>query len=148
MTRESPGPPLSYALTRLARQISRGLSDVHVLDLSGPQVVALLALHEEPGLSNAQLARRSFVTPQAMNEVVLDLERRGLVTRKADPSNQRIRRAHLTADGRKAIRSVEKRIAQLESRLLEGFSDSEAQRFRRSIGKAGRNMGLPSSGQN
>jgi len=136
-------PPLSYALTRLSRQIGRNLADLRAYDLSGPHVIALVTLHHESGLSNAQLARRCFVTPQSMNEVVLELERRELLTREPDPSNQRILRAHLTRSGQKVIDAWEARIAELEQRLLEGFSEQEARRFRRSVARAARNLGLP-----
>lgn len=136
-------PPLSYALTRLSRQIGRNLSDLRAYDLSGPHVIALVTLHHESGLSNAQLARRCFVTPQSMNEVVLELERRKLLTRAPDPSNQRILRAQLTQSGKKVIDAWEARIAELEQRLLYGFSEQEARRFRRSVARAARNLGLP-----
>jgi DNA-binding MarR family transcriptional regulator len=136
-------PPLSYALTRLSRQIGRNLSDLRAYDLSGPHVIALVTLHHESGLSNAQLARRCFVTPQSMNEVVLELERRNLLTREPDPSNQRILRARLTRSGQKVIDEWERRIAELEERLLDGFSEQETRRFRRSVARAARNLGLP-----
>lgn len=136
-------PPLSYALTRLARQISRSLADLRIPELSGPHVIALMALHHEPGLSNAELARRSFVTPQSMNEVVLELERMELLDREPDPSNQRILRAHLTPGGEKAISALEKRIEALERTMLEGFSEPEARRLRRAVARCAHNLGLP-----
>jgi DNA-binding MarR family transcriptional regulator len=140
---ETVDPPLSYALTRLARQVSRALADVHIPELSGPEVVALLTLKREPGLSGAQLARRCFVTAQAMSEVVLDLERRGLLHRAPDPRNQRILRARLTPAGRRIIGTVERRIADVEAQLLEGFTPQEAQTFRSGVVRAARNLGLP-----
>lgn len=141
MSREAETPPLSYALTRLSRQIGRSLSDLRAHDLSGPHVIALVTLQQESGLSNAQLARRCFVSPQSMNEVVLELERRKLLTREPDPNNQRILRAQLTRSGRKVIDAWETRIAKLEERLLDGFSEQEARRFRRSVARAERNLG-------
>ncbi|HEX4012184.1 MAG TPA: MarR family transcriptional regulator [Solirubrobacteraceae bacterium] len=136
-------PPLSYTLTRLARQIGRNLSDLRAYDLSGPHVIALVTLHHEPGLSSAQLARRCLVTPQSMNEVVLELERRKLLTREPDPTNQRILRAQLTPAAGKVIDAWEQRIAELERRLLEGFSEQEERRFRRAVARGAQNLGLP-----
>ena len=136
-------PPLSYTLTRLSRQIGRNLAELPAYDLSGPQVTALVTLHHEPGLSNAQLARRCFVTPQSMNEVVIELERRKLLAREPDPSNHRILRAQLTRSGKKVIDAWEARTAELEQRLLGGFSEQEARRFRRSVARAARNLGVP-----
>jgi hypothetical protein len=40
------------------------------------QHAVLTALDEEPGLSNAGLARRAFVTPQTMNQVPQELEQK------------------------------------------------------------------------
>ena len=42
-----------------------------------PEYAALTALADEPGMSNADLARRAYVTPQTMNQVLRELERRG-----------------------------------------------------------------------
>jgi hypothetical protein len=47
-------------------------------------------LRARPGLSNAQLARRSLVAPQS---ILAKLERRGLVGREVDPGHGRILRA-------------------------------------------------------
>jgi DNA-binding MarR family transcriptional regulator len=143
VSREESTPPISYALTRLSRQIGRSLSDLRAYELSGPHVVALMTLAHESGLSNAQLARRCFVTPQSMNEVVLELERRKLLTREPDSANQRILRAHLTPSGQKVIDDWEERIAALEETLFQGFSEQEVRRFRRAIARCTHNMGLP-----
>ncbi len=50
-----------------------------------PQYVVLSLLAETPGLANADLARRAFVTPQSMNEVLKQLEATGLVERRRTP---------------------------------------------------------------
>lgn len=140
------GPPLSYILTRLARQIRRKLADLEVHDLAGPDVIAMLTLDHEAGLSNAELARRCFVTPQSMNEVVLELERRALLMREPDPANQRILRAQLTAEGKRLLKSWEHRINALEAALLAGFTAAESERFRRAVARAATNLGLPGDG--
>ena len=62
-----------------------------------PQYVVLSLLAETPGLANADLARRAFVTPQSMNEVLKQLESTGLVERRRNPANARILNAYLTA---------------------------------------------------
>ena len=45
------------------------------------QYAVLTVLDEQPGLSNADLARWAFLTPQSMNQTLLGLERKGWVTR-------------------------------------------------------------------
>ena len=69
------------------------------------QYAVLTALDEEPGLSNAGLARRAFVTPQTMNQVLRELEQKGWVARHPDPAHARILQADLTPAGRTALRA-------------------------------------------
>ena len=42
------------------------------VDLTTPQYAALSELSKEQGLSNAELARRCFVTPQTMHQILGD----------------------------------------------------------------------------
>ena len=83
-----------------------------------PHYVVLTFLAETPGLPNAELARKAFVTPQSMNEVLKQLEASGLVERQQSPSNARILNAHLTRAGKKKWRSLDACVLELEERLL------------------------------
>jgi len=59
-------------------------------------------LHEisiDPGLSNAQLARRLNVTAQSMNGMVVALEREGYIERAVDPENARVLRCYALPAG-------------------------------------------------
>jgi DNA-binding MarR family transcriptional regulator len=58
--------------------------------LTTPQYAALTALEREEGLSNAELARRCFVTPQTMHSIVTRLEEEGLLRRTPHPNHGRI----------------------------------------------------------
>ena len=51
------------------------------------QYAALSALEAAPGLSGAELARRSLVTPQTMNAILVNLEAAGLVVRRPHPEH-------------------------------------------------------------
>ena len=64
---------------------------------------AMAALAEDPGLSNAELARRCFVTPQTMNRVVRDLTEEGLVVRAPSPDHGRILQTSLSETGRARV---------------------------------------------
>ena len=79
--------------------------------LSVNQYTTLSVLDRRSGLSNAQLARRSLVSPQSMNEVLLTLEERGLVRRRAHPDHGRILQARLTAKGRRSLAAATPRCA-------------------------------------
>ena len=66
------------------------------LGLSVPQYVCLQTLRDAPGITGSELARRTFVSRQALNVLLQGLERRGLVLRSDEPGPRRERAAVLT----------------------------------------------------
>ena len=94
-------------------------------DLTTPQYAVLSALQKAPGLSNAELARRSFVTPQTMIRIVASLEDKGFVTRVAHPSHGRILEASLTAAGEKTVNACHQRVKRVENRMEGDLSETE-----------------------
>ena len=101
--------------------------------LTTPEYTALSVLHERDGLSSAQLARRTFVTPQAMNQLVIALERRGLIERRPDPEHARILRTSLTRAGKALVQRCDPATRNVEKRLLSGLSHAEAEALRRAL---------------
>ncbi len=98
-----------------------------------PQYVVLSLLAETPGLANADLARRAFVTPQSMNEVLKQLESTGLVERRRNPTNARILNAYLTRTGAKKRSAVSSQVQELEAHLLSGLTSDERQTLNRAL---------------
>jgi DNA-binding MarR family transcriptional regulator len=84
------------------------------LELSVQQYTALSVLCARPGLSNAQLARRSLIAPQSMLEVLAKLEARGLIRRNVDPEHGRILRAELTQKGRRLLAQADPAIEAIQ----------------------------------
>jgi DNA-binding MarR family transcriptional regulator len=117
---EGPGDAsLVYVIGRVNQGIRREMRErLAEFDLSVPEYTALSVLHARPGLSNAQLARRSLLAPQSMLEVLARLERRGLVRREVDPGHGRILRAALTAAGRGVLAQADPAIRELQEWLL------------------------------
>jgi len=114
-------PRVSYLVGRLDRIVRRRLAaalERHGLSLQ--EYTTLSVLRARSGLSNAQLARRSLVTPQAMNEVLGRLERRGLVRRHADPAHGRVRPAELTAGGKRLLSRADGGVDAAEDELFGG----------------------------
>lgn len=93
------------------------------------QYAVLTALDEEPGLSNAGLARRAFVTPQTMNQVLRELEQKGWVARHPDPAHARILQADLTPAGRTALRACRLAVDDVEEQMLAPLAPAEIEQF-------------------
>ena len=80
---------VGYLIKRAQSVLHDAMADALGLhDLTVTQFAVLTALDEEPGLSNADLARRAFVTPQSMYAVLLELERLQLVVRTPHPQHR------------------------------------------------------------
>lgn len=77
------------------------------------------------GLSNAQLARRTYVSPQAMNQLLEQLETAGLIIRLKHETNARIRPTALTERGREVLLQCDAAVDQLEEEMLNGVSRDE-----------------------
>jgi DNA-binding MarR family transcriptional regulator len=101
--------------------------------LSAAQYTTLSVLSRRSGLSNAQLARRALVSSQSMNEVLLALEQRGLVSRRAHPDHGRIRQTRLTAKGRKTLTLCDDEVHEVETRMISGLSRAEQTALHRAL---------------
>ena len=93
--------------------------------LTVPQYTALSILRDRAGLSNAQLARRSYVTPQSMNEVIAKLERDGLVARSPAANHGRVLEMTLTPAGHEVLHRCEDAVTEMEGRMLADLDDDD-----------------------
>ena len=139
---EASGPTLLYLVGRVDRVVSRAIHDaVKPHGLSVSQYTTLSVLDRRSGLSNAQLARRSLVSSQSMNEVLLALERRGLVRRRAHPDNGRILQTRLTPKGRRLLAACDDKVKAVESCMVDDLSPSEQAALRRGLLRCARALG-------
>lgn len=92
------------------------------LGLSVPQYACLQALHDTPGITSSELARRAFVSRQAMNALLQGLERRGLVERSDDPGPRRERATVLTATATALVGHARAEVATIVARMTSDLS--------------------------
>ena len=114
-TADRPGYLIKRAQAALNAQMARALHE-HGVTLA--QFAVLTALAEEPGLSNAELARRAFITPQSMNETLRELEQRTWIIRSHHPTHGRIRQTELTERGRTTLQDCDAAVTAIEQRML------------------------------
>jgi DNA-binding MarR family transcriptional regulator len=112
---------LIYAVGRVHQFVRREMAArLAPYQLTVQEYTALSVLRARPGLSNAQLARRSLVTPQSMLEILAKLERRGLVRRDVDPRHSRIRRARPTEAGITLLARADPGVDGIQDVVLDG----------------------------
>ncbi|HWI71329.1 MAG TPA: MarR family transcriptional regulator [Baekduia sp.] len=123
-------PRVSYVVGRLDRALSLALEErVAKYGLTLPQYTALSVLRRRTGLSNAQLARRTFVRPQSMMQVISVLERDGLIERARDERHRRILRTTITPKGREILAACDRSVTQIEKAMLADLSREEQERL-------------------
>jgi DNA-binding MarR family transcriptional regulator len=117
---------VGYMLKRVQAAHRAGLDEqLRPRGLTAPQYALLAALEREPGTSNAELARRAFVTPQTMVRVLEHLEAAGLVVRHPHPGHGRILLASLTAKGARLVAGCHAGAAEVEQRMLAGLGPEQ-----------------------
>ncbi|MFF4186629.1 MarR family winged helix-turn-helix transcriptional regulator [Streptomyces sp. NPDC001691] len=130
MEDRSPVPPphpakdvtehVGYRLKRASAAL-RGAMDkaLRAHDLTVPQYSCLEILDEQPGLSNADLARGTFVTRQSANVVLRGLKEAGLITRAATTDHGRALPVHLTPAGQQRLHAARQAVYAIEQRMIE-----------------------------
>ncbi|HEY7207413.1 MAG TPA: MarR family transcriptional regulator [Gaiellaceae bacterium] len=132
-------PRLSYLVGRLDRVLRRRLAAaVEPAGLTLPAYVALSVLRTQDGLSNAQLARRSLVTPQSMSEALAQLVEKRYVRRRAAPDHGRIIRTEITRSGLRALERCDRAVDEVERQMLNELGAREAAGLRRALLSCGR----------
>jgi DNA-binding MarR family transcriptional regulator len=98
--------------------------------LTTSQVAVLSTLWSEPQLSNADLARVSFVTPQSMVPLLSSLEARKLIVRRPHASGGRALPAELTAQGKQQLKLGWAAVKKVEDRMLADMAAEDQLRLR------------------
>jgi len=122
---------LLYLIKQVELAVKQALDDVvAAADLTTLQYTALTVLERHPGITSAELARNSFVRAQSMAEMVTYLLGRGLVTRERDPKNRKQYLLTLTPEGQRVLADLYDAVADVESRMLDGFDAGQTEILR------------------
>jgi DNA-binding MarR family transcriptional regulator len=117
---------VAYMVGRLDRALRRQFRRVlEPLGLTLGQYTALSVFCSSGRLSNAKLAERTMVSPQAANELIKGMEKSGWIVRKPDPNHGRIIQISLTKEGKQLLTCCNKVIAKMEKEMLKGLSKKE-----------------------
>jgi DNA-binding MarR family transcriptional regulator len=125
---------VGYLIYRVERRIRTRLdSALAAFGVTTSEYVALSILRERDGISNAQLARWTFVTPQAMSLVISALDRRRLVRRRPDPNHRRALRVSVTTRGRRVLAQCDRAMDTIESDMLAGLDPQTIEAVRTAL---------------
>ncbi len=121
---------IGYLIKGVQQAIRQRIDDeLRHLNLSISQYAALNALERSEQLSNAELARACFVTPQTMQQLVKGLEREGWIDRWPHPEHGRIIQTHLTEQGRAVLKKAHRLVEAIEETMVKGLSKLSRERL-------------------
>lgn len=123
-----PYATIGFAL-KLAQQALRTRLDTGLreIGLTTPQYAVLTFLEAEAGASNAELARRAFVTPQTMQAILVALDRAGFIARTPHAEHGRVQTTELTAKGREVLEAASGIVADAEERVRNAAAPLDPQ---------------------
>ena len=104
-------------------------SDARFLEygVTADQFVLLATLARGDALTQRELARRMPSDPSTVRAMLVLLEKRGLVSRDAHPSDSRARTAALTAAGKRKFRQVFKAGESIRQQMLESLQPRDGE---------------------
>lgn len=120
---------LGYLIKRVQQALMLEMDrSLRSLGVTTPQYAALAMLEQYPGLSNADLAERCFVTPQTMHQIVGRLEQHALVSRQPHPEHGKIRQTQLTPRGTKLLQQAHVKVLEVETQMVRLLTEGDRQR--------------------
>ena len=102
------------------------------MGITAAQYSVLSVADAEPGLSGAELARDTMLTPQSVNAIVVHL-RGGLLERRADARDQRLRRIYVSKVGREVLAVARPAVWAVEDQMVASMTAAEQATFRHQL---------------
>lgn len=124
--REMGQKQAAFLLAQLgAHAASQFAERLGVLDLTPADAGILRLLRAEAGLSQQELAAKLQIHPSRLVAILDNLEKRGLVERKANPEDRRLYSLRLTEPGEETLIKIGSVARKHQDDLLSGLSEEE-----------------------
>lgn len=121
---------LAFLLSQVGIHASRRFAErIAAVDLNPPLFRILNLVDAREGQSQQAIGAAIEVPASRMVALVDELEQRGLVERRPDPTDRRVRALFLTAKGRKALTRGREIARQHEEELTEGMAPADRKRL-------------------
>jgi MarR family transcriptional repressor of mepA len=124
---ESPRLTSSLDLVRWIgwAQLKTGEDWIRERDLSHPQAFVLGFLAQNPGSIQRDIAEVSRTSAASVSSLLQGLERRALIERRTEGSNERTKRVYATPAGVELIAGFDDAMAAVDDTILAPLDDAE-----------------------
>ncbi|WP_422927874.1 MarR family winged helix-turn-helix transcriptional regulator [Singulisphaera sp. PoT] len=121
-----PGSGLGFLLSQVGAHSAATFADrLGPLGLNPPHVGILRVVEQADGLSQQALGEKLGMFPSRLVQILDDLEKRGLVERRDNPSDRRSYALHLTDAGRETLAKIEVVTQEHRDALVAALDESE-----------------------
>lgn len=141
--RRSEGPPLGFLLASVG--FGTGFRFREAIAPTGMQPREFAVLRQvaaDEGISQQACGQALKVAPSLMVGLVDALEERGLLERRPDPADRRIRALHVTPKGHKALATGFQAAMRNEAALFGSLTETERAELRRLLQVVADKLGL------
>ena len=125
---------------RRFRKFSQREMSKRGFDISGEQWIILKRTHEEPGISQKEIARSTYKDPASITRMIDLLEKRGLLERQDHGNDRRSYSIFLTKDGLTFVKNILPLAEEMRDFGLRDVSESEKQTFIKVMNKIYNNL--------
>src|SRR5215813_7532581 len=112
------------------------------LRLLRPHAGILRLIAASPGLSQQELGRRLAILPSQLVALLDELQERGLIERRQDPTDRRTYALHLTASGRNTTEEIGRIAREHDDAICSGLDSDERQQLHGLLSRIANQQGL------
>ncbi len=117
---------LGYLINRVAARMRLAMEyALAPLELTPPQWMVLVRLHEQDGLAISAVGAAAGFDKATMSGLVVRLEDKGLLARRRSAGDGRVVHLHLTEAGRRAVAAAIPRAQDINARAAGALSADE-----------------------
>lgn len=141
---DSAADSVGFMLSTLGHAVSRRF--VHALqplELHPREFTVLRAVQANDGQSQQALAARLHIPPSRMVAIVDELESRGLVERRPDPGDRRVRALYVTTRGQTLLEDAFALVVKNERAITDVLDADECAQLLALLNRIAGRLGLP-----
>jgi DNA-binding MarR family transcriptional regulator len=141
---DSAAESVGFMLSTLGHAISRRfIHALQPLDLHPREFGVLRAVKANDGQSQQTLAQRLHIPPSRMVAIVDELESRGLIERRPDPHDRRVRALYVTNRGQTLLEDAFTLVVEHELAISDVLTGSERAELLALLNRIADRLGLP-----
>jgi DNA-binding MarR family transcriptional regulator len=143
-TRNSTADSVGFMLSTLGHAVSRRFFHaLEPLELHPREFAVLRAVRASDGQSQQALAERLHIPPSRMVSIVDELESRGLVERRPDPHDRRVRALSVTSRGQTLLEDAFALVVEHERAISDALTEQERAKLLALLNRIAGSLGLP-----